>query len=54
MFGRKYANEEIQMTSKLFIVMAQCAVRYSVITAQLRKRLVTNMYSSGSKNLDWG
>ena len=28
-FARKYVNEEIPMTSKLFIVMAQCAIQLS-------------------------
>ena len=29
-FARKYANEEIPMTSKLFIVIAQCARAFRI------------------------
>ena len=31
MFARKYANEEIPMTSNLFIVMAQCAIKDAIL-----------------------
>ena len=48
-FARKYANEEIPMTSKLFIVMAQCAIKPELVEASTVKRKLNKVYCSDNK-----
>ena len=47
-FARKYANEEIPMTSKLFIVMAQCGIDVDVDVVDLRAQADASMPASNN------